>query len=251
MAISSSSLIHFTGTKEALLGILEENFRVYNCKESICFGTKPNEYRIPMVSFCDIPLSQVKEHIHKYGKYGKYGIGLTKDWGKRKRLNPVLYFAKSSFIANSYMRALQHFAVPEDTSPDLMSSEQKALLDVVRYIKNYEGTLKRKGKVDKNYRFSDEREWRYVPPVEEPCEMIVSESWYASPENKDAMDQKLDPIRLTFDPNDIKYVIIDNDNEINELVDHLKRVKGKNYTLYDIERLTTRILTSEQIMSDM
>lgn len=230
------------------MGILEENFRVYNCKESICFGTKPNEYRIPMVSFCDIPLSQVKEHIHKYGKYG---IGLTKDWGTRKRLNPVLYFAQNSFIAKSYMRALQHFALPNDTSPDVMSNEQKALLDVVRYVKNYEGALKRKGKTIKDYRFSDEREWRYVPPVEEACEMIVSESWYEHPENKELMDRKLETMRLTFDPNDIKYVIIDNDNEINELVDHLKRVKGKNYTLYDIERLTTRILTSEQIMSDM
>lgn len=246
MTISSSCLIHFTQDKESLLGILESNFKVYNCKESISFSDKVSDFRIPMVSFCDIPLSQIKEHI---SKYGKYGIGLTKEWGIRKRLNPVLYIAKKSFIAESYSTAFIHFI--KDENPDNFSDEQKALIDVIRYIKNYEGTLTRKSQTTKNYRFSDEREWRYVPPVDEDCEMIVSESWYEVPENKKEMDARLNPLKLSFDPNDIKYIIIDNDSEINEFVDHLKKVKGKNYTYHDIERLTTRILTCEQIMSDV
>lgn len=248
MTISASSLFHFTDQKPALFGILENNFKIYNCKETIRFKGAINEYRIPMVSFCDIPLSQIKEHITKYGRYG---VGLTKNWGKRKRLNPVLYLSSGSFVAESYVTAARHFIEDDDGSMDSISTEQKYLLDVARYIKNYEGDLTRKGSTYKDYRFSDEREWRYVPPIEEDCEMLVSDEWYKSAKNKAYTDSKLTDLRLTFDPNDIKYIIIDNDSEITELVEHLKRVKGKNYTYHDIERLTTRILTCEQIMSDI
>lgn len=76
--LSANTLIHFTRSKENLKKILEENFRIYNCRESVILGGKPSEFYVPMVSFCDLPLSEVKDHI---SKYGNYGIGMTKAWG--------------------------------------------------------------------------------------------------------------------------------------------------------------------------
>ncbi len=81
--------------------------------------------------------------------------------------------------------------------------------------------------------------------------MLMGEKYYLDPDNKKAADAKLEPFRLEFEPNDIKYIIIQKDAEIGEFIEHLRRAKGMKYALHDIERLTTRILTTEQIQSDM
>lgn len=247
MPLSSNSLIHFTNDKESLKGILEDNFQIFNCRESVVLGGRRTSWVIPMVSFCDIPLSEIKDHI---SKYGHYGIGMTKEWAVRYGLNPVLYMAQNSMLSESYRKAWNS-ALDSSEDEDLWGEEERNLCDVLRYIKNYEGDLVRKGTTINNYRFSDEREWRYVPPHSEDYEFLVSEPWYANGANKHDADTKLLPLRLAFEPGDIKYIIIDNDTEIGEFIDHLRRAKGKNYSLHEVERLATRILTVEQIKSDI
>src|SRR5689334_8614782 len=99
MAISSSALIHFTKQKSSLKGILQRGFHIFYCLENLNLDNRGKsrhyEAAYPMVSFCDLPLSEVKNHIDKYGSYG---IGLKKDWAIKNRLNPVLYFEKSSAV---------------------------------------------------------------------------------------------------------------------------------------------------------
>lgn len=246
MPLSANTLIHFTREKETLKKILAEAFRVFFCKESIVLDGHPSVYHAPMVSFCDIPLSEVKDHI---SKYGHYGIGLTKEWGTRMGLNPVLYVASHSTLSASYRMAYNHYASSEDA--DTWSREQRAVVDVLRYIKNYEGELSRKGQTIQRYRFSDEREWRYVPPCDHDCDMVLGGDYYAIPAYREAADKRLLDLRLTFKADDIKYIIIDSDDEIHEFLQHLRAVRGKDYSFDDIERLTTRLLTREQIMGDM
>lgn len=248
MSLSSNSLIHFTSDKGNLKGILEDNFRIFNCKESVILGGSSTDWVIPMVSFCDIPLSEIKNHI---SKYGNYGIGLTKEWAIRKGLNPVLYMSSNSMLSESYRKAWKRSVEDVDMDDDDWTEEQRNLCDVLRYIKNYEADLERKGTIVKNYRFSDEREWRYSLPYSEEYEFLVSDLWYATQDNKKITDEKIIELRLEFEPGDIKYIIINNDSEIGEFIDHLRRAKGKKYSLHEIERLTTRILTVDQIKSDM
>lgn len=247
MPLSSNSLIHFTNDKESLKGILGDNFQIFNCRESVVLGGRRTSWVIPMVSFCDIPLSEVKEHI---SKYGHYGIGMTKEWAIRQGLNPVLYMAQNSMLSESYRKAWND-ALNTSGDEDVWNEAERNLCDVLRYIKNYEGDLVRKGAKISNYRFSDEREWRYAPPHSDDYEFLVAHPWYEHGSNKSDTDNKLLSLRLKFEPSDIKYIIIDNDTEIGEFIDHLRREKGKNYSLHEIERLTTRILTVEQIMSDI
>ena len=117
-------------------------------------------------------------------------------------------------------------------------------------MKNYEAALERMGEIVQNYRFSDENwSWRYVPQYTENCEMLVGRKQYET--KKDEVDKLLVDMRLDFEPNDIKYIIINDDSEIGEFVNHLRLAKGKKYSLHDMERLTTRILTTEQIRTDI
>lgn len=236
MPLSSSSIIHFTKTSESILGILENNFKLFYCREKIFFSDGPVDFRVPMVSFCDIPLSEIKDHI---SKYGRYGIGLTKEWAERKGLNPLLYVVKNSNLAQSFRSAFLGHASKNDGD---------GLIDLVRYFKNYEGPLARQDVSLPRYRFSDEREWRYVPKPDADCNMFLLEN--SSVEEVQSANKKLESLRLTFEPNDIKYIIIQSDDEIPMFVEFLKRVKGK-YSYADVERLTTRILTAEQIFDDI
>lgn len=245
MALSSNTLTHFTKQKEALLGILQDNFKIFFCKEAVYLGGKRQNFYAPMVSFCDIPMSEIKDHIKKYGSYG---IGLTKEWALKNGLNPVLYVAPNSALSTSYRTAMRHFLAVSNESDDGATNEEMALVDVLRYMKNYEGPLERKGERIKNYRFSDEREWRYAPPFTGDEEMLVAKSAFETePEHYSEMYSNH---RLEFEPNDIKYIIIKDDSEIREVINHLRVAKGKKYSLDEIERLTTRILTTEQIMGD-
>jgi hypothetical protein len=244
MPLSSNTLIHFTADKESLKGILSENFRVKYCKETIQWGKDSvTAIRVPMVSFCDIPLSQIKDHI---SKYGHYGIGLTREWAVKNKLNPVLYVQPDSGLAASYYQLLDDIASAEDYFKDKIDVIKRTT-DIARYVKNYEGTLVRKGKTFRKYRFSDEREWRYVPPPSSKCAMFYMDSKY----DENAAKERIDGFRLKFKPNDVKYIIIKDDGEIGEFIDHLRRAKGNKYTHGDVERLTTRLFTSDQIHKDI
>lgn len=242
MALSSSAVIHFTQSKKALEGILSDNFRLSYCKEKIVLENKLLEFLVPMVSFCDIPLSQIKEHIDNYGSYG---IGLTKEWAERKKLNPVLYVEKNSFLSASIRKILLEYLKNTQKTLQTFDEKEKAILDVIRYMKNYQDDLIRGDKTIPNYRFSDEREWRYVLNYLE-----LEQPLHSAQEDKSILNSKISEKRLEFEPNDIKYVIIDNENEISDFLQILRNAKGKNYTHSDVERLMTRIITTEQIRKD-
>ena len=87
MALSANTLFHFTSSLDILISILTRDFipryslENYNVLMPKINNRKGLEVGIPMVSFCDIPLSKVSQHIDIYGRYG---IGLEKNWGLRK-----------------------------------------------------------------------------------------------------------------------------------------------------------------------
>lgn len=249
MAISPSTLFHFT-SKQGLRGILKDNFKLKYCLEKIEIEKdgqkeKPIEVGIPMVSFCDIKISEIKEHIEKYGYYG---IGLKKEWAFTKGLNPVLYFNTKSFFSNGLFETLRKIIKLET----LNLKDKYYLSNVIRYSKIYEGPLKRKEKLIPNYRFADEREWRYVPDMKDNPEFKhwILKSEYTTKEQKEEQNNKLQNERLYFNANEILYIIVKEEKEINDIINYIKTVKGVNYSSHDIDRLTTRILSCERIMND-
>ena len=57
-------------------------------------------------------------------------------------------------------------------------------------------------------------------------------------------------IKLHFQPDDIKYLIVERDNDINPLIAHLKIAKV-GFPNDMVDRLSSRILTYEQIEKDV
>jgi hypothetical protein len=97
-----------------------------------------------------------------------------------------------------------------------------------------------------------------VPPItEEGIPPFVAKSNIDSPTKKDKYNTIAQGVRLNFEPNDIKYLIVESDNDINDLISHLRNEKlnstslNSHFTPDIIDRLSSRILTAEQIHSDM
>lgn len=87
MAISTNSIIHYTSSYGALTSILKEGFRLKYCLEVLDLGKTKSRAAHPMLSFCDIPLSDSTQH---FAVYGRYGIGLSKSWAISNGVNPVM-----------------------------------------------------------------------------------------------------------------------------------------------------------------
>ena len=63
-----STLFHFT-EKKWLFEILKSNFRVSYARERICAPNNERTLAVPMVSFCDIKLAEIKYFIQKEKKH--------------------------------------------------------------------------------------------------------------------------------------------------------------------------------------
>src|SRR5579871_4001795 len=157
MPISLNSVLHYTPTLLNLKGILSEGFRVKYCLENL-IGT---EAAFPMVSFCDIPLSDAIAHSQAYGQFA---IGLKKEWAYEKRLNPVLYVSRDSFIDNTIK--LQFAKLSEDFKAGKQDNDGLfytiGLVSLLSFVKSVRGSILKNGQ-QTEIQFYNEREWRYVP----------------------------------------------------------------------------------------
>ena len=179
---------------------------------------------------------------------------MTRDWALRKGLNPVLYLEQQSLLSHSFQNSMRFFftKIYQDSLKAPIDSDYLQafyeLVDISGYVKNYENDLSRGTTTIQGYRFSDEREWRYVP---KHCN---GKPWLQPGTSKaDISPQilsELETLRLEFEPNDIKYIIIRDDSEISDFLNHLRSANRK-YAHEDVERLTTRILTVKQINEDI
>lgn len=268
MAISADALFHFTRSIDNLKGILIDKFKVFYCRESYTLNGNRLEYGFPMVSFCDLPLSLTKEHVVKYGGYG---IGMVKNWGLKYLLNPVIYVEESSNLAidtykglmsmgklkkkmKAYMDGLGITTDDDEEFRTLMADvtgSNRNYLNTFRYIKNYEGDLLRDGKVIHNYRFYDEREWRYTPPIDsDKCKPYLTKVDYDKYRSAHPNKQNIEGLLLDFTASDIKYIIVKSDSELSDLIRCIKSTNGLTKNADEADILATKIFTIDQLNSD-
>jgi hypothetical protein len=244
-------LFHFTSSI-GLKGIIKEGFRPSYAKERIVSGSTEKEIFVPMISFCDLRLSELPFHMTKYGRFG---IGVTKSWAEKMGLNPVAYVNDGSDFTTSILTGLEGYSklIPNIGNWDKMILETRErywkLLNIQRYIKSYEGKLIRKGKDLGNYRFADEREWRYVLPLETkgilpfmPKELFGDE--------KKIYNNQIASYVLKFSAVDVKYIIVEDERNIRPICDYIASLNAI-FDPTETNHLLARILTASQIRADM
>lgn len=253
--LSSNSLFHFTNSAKNLIDILTYSFKPRYSLEDLGMFNISNqaivssfELGIPMVCFCDIPLSKIKYHLEFYGNYG---IGLTKTWGVEKGVSPLLYVEQESETTKSLksLYKIYNEGVLENESYKEIGN---AIMRFLRYTKPYQGQFWREGKYLDGIRFYDEREWRYVPEIDgkEDLTPWISKKDYLDEIKVTRYNNILgEKYKLEFEPSDIKYIIVENEEQILSIIDAVEKIKSP-FTDDIIKKLLSRILTKQQIIED-
>lgn len=248
--ISSNSLFHFTPRKENLLGILDREFLPRYSYEYIrlrSFSSREGlAQAIPMVCFCDISLSQIQNHVKEYGHYG---LGMTKEWGIKNKLNPIIYLNTDSSISNSFHHlALNIMELLSGQCTEHLKSVSDEFTNLLNFLKPYDGVSLKNP--EKRIRFYDEKEWRYVPNLEFGQRTSLTLKEFEDPNILSIANQQMEQHKLKFDIKDIKYIFIKSNSEIHEFVKAIRNIKGPRYSEEEVDILTTKILTIENLNED-
>ena len=245
MAISTNSIIHYTDDLKKLESILREGLAIKYCAETLIMGEDASSLAAhPMISFCDIPLSQSYKH---FNAYGRYGIGLTKSWANLNGVNPVLYLDSNSSIS----RTLNNLIIERrKTKSNLTDSQKMDILRIKCFAKNYSGRLKRKAVDKTNYRFYDEREWRLVPEAKELESSPFSVSLKIYDADKNKYNDAIKDIRFTFESKDVAYIIVDKTDEIPKVINTIRACYSAKCTAQELDILFSKICSTEQITDD-
>lgn len=233
MGLSSNVLWHQT-KKDGLMNILRTRKLYFSyCLENILSIDKLGGIAFPMISLCDLPLSEFSES--KWA-YGDYAIGLSREWGKKMGFNPVCYCHSTSDYLNRMLERLMEASASED-----ISVIEKAIFPF-SYMKLVEGPLLRKRY--KNYRFYDEKEVRLVPHQEDikGYSWLLSESQYSEYKKKKGKSI-LGEHGVDFSLQDVRYIIVGNENNRKEVQKMLNKQK------VDYSHIV--ILTKMQVLGDI
>lgn len=264
--ISANTLFHFTRDTGNLINILIDGFYPRCCMENLEFiygqGTQQlatTGFAIPMVCFCDIPLSQISNHVEKYGGYA---LGLSKEWGESNGINPVMYELPNSNAIETIRESI-HVTFPylinqsseDEEYREKMRKIGNELIFFSCYLKPYKGRRwDGEGFNGKEIMFYDEKEWRYIPNYNKILEKslrpyIFSHEFLDESQKLEFNEIFKEHFKLDFKPADIKYIIVDKESEVLEMAKKVENIETP-FDLDEVKLLITNIFSVERLRDD-
>ena len=244
MNARTKTLFHFTSL-DNLLRILQEGFwPKYSLEDVAWLDGGVARLAWPMVSFCDIPISRVREHTEFYGSYG---IGLCRERWRATGLNPLLYVSPDSILKNS----LRELLLEVRRNPDPRSKTNAMI--VLAHCKPLEGLAGVNGELRKKD-FYSECEWRFAPWVEGSGGgsygfLMKEEVFRDERALKEANDERRKDGRLSFEPADVRYLLVKSVEDVPTLVRCIN-TELASYSPDVLDVLKTRITVLDEICSD-
>lgn len=194
----------------------EEKINYLNIKET-------DKIAFPMSCFCDIHLNKLVDHM---GNYGFFAIGMNKDWGIRQGIQPIHYINEYSALRKDFSSIFNHATHATDEQRNDFRAYNNYLLMDLLFMKPLEGEMMT-DKGDKIRNFHDEREWRFIPNINEvetklplliPQQQMNEKSYGSYSEGI----QKRPELWLKFELSAIKYIIVTDKSSKMELINFLR-----------------------------
>jgi hypothetical protein len=252
-------VFHYTESLDTVLGIIDRGFLPSYCYET--FGEM--EYYIPMVSFCNIPLTEVSLYL----RYGQYGIGLTLDWAISHAISPVVYVHERTPFLNLHREINKRHIDPlakkqikhvlekvfDPSTPgkdfseeiDLLKEINNVTVPAIQFFKNWKTRFE--GREIITYL---EREWRFVPELP-PGERLVS------PNEKEqflGIRERRKPHfpdrQLHFELRDLRYFLVEKGEQRSAVIGGLEKRFSPAAVQSAVMSGHLMIVTNDQIRND-
>ncbi len=228
----TKSLFHFTSELETLFSILKNGFWPRISFEDISWVGHDDFYGNPMVCFCDIALSKLSVHT---SFYGNYGIGMTREWGINNGLNPLMYISSNSILSETLNSLMSNAKV---------KAKADAMITLL-YTKPLFGQMLDNGNnIEKN--FYEECEWRYL----DTSLGGIFRSDIKDINEVDIENDKTLSRALKFKPSDIRYILVNKENDVIRLIDFINSHLGE-YSHNELKVMTTKIVILEELGKDI
>ena len=270
----TSSLFHYTSSIDKLQSILLKGLIPNYCKEDLSTSRNPQDcIGIPMVSFCDIPLTRTTQFT---SRYGNYAIGLSKEWALLKKVNPILYIEDENILSSlKFYKNFEGFlkdriekrgGTTESMPISLTLGEHPEIADFFHYhsthsanmiingfIKKYTGS--HNGVEQVNY---EENEWRYVVSENGDTPWMWSadeyEKWRGVNKNKPEPSDKMKEHRILFEVKDITHLLVHRDSDIETMINYIEKqiYVSQDYELSHEDKclLYSKLISMERIGKD-
>ncbi len=242
----SRTLFHFTKNLDVLKNILKNGFfPKYSLEDIAWFVVKEiDAVAFPVVSFCDIPLSRIADHVNFYGQYG---IGMRRQWGIKNGFNPIVYVSETSDLVN-LMRQISLSCV---TAYHVDKNEKH--LDNYRrlagFCKPLEGKMLVKGQTVSKI-FYQESEWRYLADHKKIPRYLMKQEFHDPKILESANTLAAEHCALKFTPQNVKYIFVRSEEDIPELVDFINAELG-HFPQHEVQVLIANIVTQDLIANDI
>lgn len=252
MAVSANTLFHFTSIK-GLTGILSSSgfYCQYSDEHFENILPSKSQYRftyIPMTSFCDLTIMQLSNDSVHRKDFGEFGIGLTKEWGIRKGVSPVMYVHKESQQTKRLYRlikTLKDFRKRTNNDETIDTIEQE-MIDSFKYIKPYTGNWQKGKRVRNKITFYNEREWRYSPLLNQHA--VLSGVIKENKAEAKKINAELKKNIIKFEVKDVKFIFIKSNMNIPivaKAINNMQRISDSQKN-----ELITKIISFKEIRED-
>lgn len=266
--VSSESLFHFTKSKEAFWGILQNLPRYSFSVEPLPGGAFLSEsdtmgeffntlcgynYQIiPMICFCDIPLTRAHVHADKYGEY-VFGfdkstlVKLTSSLGWSS-LNPLFYYNEKD-AKHLITKVFNHLNAIDCKDREYIS----------RFFGLFKPITEKIG--DKVFRYYEEREWRlilndnsdgakhWVGPIKNREDALIEAEALNAELHSKAFASVIN-LNIPKPPSQIikdliTHIIVKNESEIPEVISKITDISYQLFRFKNIDTDTRGILASK------
>lgn len=228
MGLSSNVLWHQTSEEYFYKILSEKRLKYAYSLERVIAPEGGKEIAFPMISMCNLPLSEFSGYI---SRYGGFSLGFSQQWGKINGFTSVWYCDDTSKVRKSLVTDLKK-----------KSGEVTSLIiKVFSYIKLTEDEMPKRNY--SNYRFADEREVRLVPTFEELNAInekaLLDKNKYD--EYKNAKGNPTINLSVSYDMGDLRYLIVPTEEDAENVAEFFRK-QGLS--------LTIPVLTHLQILND-
>ncbi|WP_420583233.1 abortive infection system antitoxin AbiGi family protein [Reichenbachiella sp.] len=242
----ASSLFHFTKSLDKLISIIKSrSLWTSYCEENIeDLDDQTRFVALPMVCFCDIPLTTYfsydydESEFEKHGRYGSYGIGLRKDKIVQKyQVNPLLYRNIDSLYAFNHRESLRGIEklsgllVREnlsEKSPNFVLEFELLKEELLIHLKEQSYFTKPFHSEHKIY--YEAREWRYLTPADKaPRQVLETDNAKEEVEKLNSRyHQRPDFDKVFFNLEDITHIIVKSSDEVEDMIQNVNEIMDVN-----------------------